>query len=392
MNIQLAIESLIKYGEKIGLERYEPMGVMALKLHEGAYLLTKPGISLDKISESDISGLNMDEGKIGRLFKSRPEITSVIFIRSGNAIELANKKTIIKPALDDLAQIIGIDVKVAESFDDKDINYALKNRNGCYIKNEGLFAMGRTLEEAFSASRILEKSAYVELMAINFGGTRPIKKFDCKRMNKFYRDSYSKVNRDESYISKEYDEKEELLRKQIVECGKIMTDEGLVQGTWGNISIRLDDNSMLVTPSGMEYHALTLEDIVKVDMESLDYGRQRKPTCESSLHSKVLKTRKDFNAVIHTHSYECSVYAATGKTLKLSDEGRKIVAKDVIVVPHAMPGTNKLAKLVANAMIDRDACIMANHGLVCGGSSLAETLNKCRLMEKEAKEIIDKRL
>ncbi|HKK96043.1 MAG TPA: class II aldolase/adducin family protein [Anaerovoracaceae bacterium] len=392
MNIQIAIENLIKYGKRIGLERYEPIGFMAVKLHEGAYLLTKSGMNLSEMAENDINGLNMDEGKIGRLLKSRTEINAIIFIRSNNAIELSKVKDSIKPSLDDLAQIIGVDAKVAKSFDDDDINYALKNRNGCYIKNEGLFAMGRSLEEAFAATRILEKSAYVELMSDKVGEIKPIKKFDCSRMNKFYRTSYSQVNRESDFETVTFDEKEKALREDIVECGVKMADEGLVQGTWGNISIRLDDKSILVTPSGMDYHSLGVNDIVRLNIDTMDCGKQRKPTCECDLHSKVLKNKANCKAVIHTHSYECSVFAATGKSLKLEGEIERIVGGDVDVISHAMPGTNKLAKLVSKAMSQKNACIMANHGLVCAGANLYETLDMCRELEKEAKKNIESRI
>ena len=138
----------------------------------------------------------------------------------------------------------------------------------------------------------------------------------------------------------------------------------------------------------MDYHSLSTDDIVKLDVDNMEYGKQRKPTCESGLHSRVLKNRNDCNAVIHTHSYECSVFASTGKTLKLDGEIRENIGGDVSVIPHAMPGTNKLAKVVAKAMTEKNACIMANHGLVCTGKSLSEALDMCRELEKEAKQNI----
>lgn len=388
MNIQIAIENLVKYAHILGEEKYSTIGFMALKLDEEAYLLTRSGIELKTVKETDINGYNMDEGKVGRLFKAKPDINALIFLRTDCSIDISKKTDVIKPSLDDLAQIIGLDVKVAKNFSDEELMDAIIKRNGCYIRGEGILSLGHSLEEAFAAIRILEKSAYVELMSEGIGPINHISKLDCYRMRRFYKNTYSKMNKESLFKAPIYDKNEGKVRRKIVECGIIMAEEGLVQGTWGNISSRLDDKYMLVTPSGMDYHKITEDDIVKVDINTMDHADQRKPTSEKGVHSAILKMKPDCNAVIHTHSYECSVFAATGKELKVDDEIKNLTLGDIQVISHAMPGTSRLTKGVVKAMENKNACIMANHGVVCCGEDLKQVLNMCRDLEKAANKII----
>lgn len=388
MNIQIAIENLVRQGQRLGEERYSTIGFMAVKLDEEAYLLTKTDADLKLLTETDINGYNMNDGKIGRLFKARPDISAMFFLRTDCSIDISKKTDLIKPSLDDLAQIIGIDVKVAKNFSDEELIEAIGKRNGCFIREEGMLALGHSIEETFAAVRILEKSAYVELMSEGIGPINHISKFDCSRMNKFYNKTYSKTNRDSNYIKPAYDKKEAKKRKEIVDYGIKMADEGLVQGTWGNISVRLDDKHMLVTPSGMDYHSISTDDIVKVNMDTMDYGEQRKPTSEKGVHSAILKMKPNCNAVIHTHSYECSVFAATGKELEVEDKVKVSTLGNIEVIAHAMPGTKRLTKGVVKAMENRNACIMANHGVICCGEDLKQVLDMCRALEKAANKVI----
>lgn len=106
---------------------------------------------------------------------------------------------------------------------------------------------------------------------------------------------------------------EKYLREALVRCGKALVEKGLVQGTWGNISVRLDEKYMLTTPSGLDYMRLTPDDMVKVDIDTLKYEGDKKPTSEKGLHGAIYKNREDIGAVIHTHSKYCSVFAAAGR-------------------------------------------------------------------------------
>ena len=101
-------------------------------------------------------------------------------------------------------------------------------------------------------------------------------------------------------------DKEQLnsLKEQILKGGKRLLAEGLVARTWGNISIRVNDTFMLITPSGRPYEELTQEDIVLVNYHTSKYEGNVKPSSEKELHCEIYRTRKKVNAVIHTHQID----------------------------------------------------------------------------------------
>ncbi len=90
-------------------------------------------------------------------------------------------------------------------------------------------------------------------------------------------------------------------RAIVCDAGKRLLREGLVAGTWGNVSIRISPDEMIVTPGGLEYESLSAEDMVKVNIFSLKYSGKLKPTSELKLHAKIYQKRKNISAVIHTH-------------------------------------------------------------------------------------------
>lgn len=182
------------------------------------------------------------------------------------------------------------------------------------------------------------------------------------------------------------------LREAIVACGRKLVATGLVQGTWGNIAVRLDERNMLVTPSGLDYLSLTVDDIVKVDIETLAYASRRKPTSEKKLHQAVLRARPDVGAVVHTHSPDCSVIAAAGTTLPaMTEEMRSLVGDGARTAAHALPSTGKLSKVALAALEGRNACLLANHGVLCCGRDLDEAYRVCEVMEEAAGRLIAER-
>ena len=89
-------------------------------------------------------------------------------------------------------------------------------------------------------------------------------------------------------------------RELLVEYGRRLLADGLVQGTWGNISVRLDDQYMICTPSGLDYDRVGPEDMVLVDFHTLKYEGNRKPTSEKGLHAGIYDMRPyPFQVLLH---------------------------------------------------------------------------------------------
>ena len=180
------------------------------------------------------------------------------------------------------------------------------------------------------------------------------------------------------------------LRRQLVEYGKELLELGLVQGTWGNLSVRLSNRYMITTPSGRDYTALTPRDMVKVDIKTLTYGDGGKPTSEKGLHAGVYELRRDVGAVIHTHSKYCSIFAAAGKPMHITDHDLAEKTGELIyIADYAFAGTKALTKNVLKALGQRAGVIMSNHGMLCCGRDLPDAFEKAEAMEEAARRYIE---
>ncbi len=166
-----------------------------------------------------------------------------------------------------------------------------------------------------------------------------------------------------------------------------MAQLGLVVGTAGNVSVRLDSESgrdiMAVTPSGASYDGLTCDDVVVTDFEVEPLEGELPPSSESLLHVGIYQRRPDVHAVVHTHSIYSSVLAVSGIDLPpVIDEVVVYVGGAVKVSEYGFPGSPELANNVCDALAFKKAAFIANHGAVAVGKSLEEALSICLLVER----------
>ncbi|MFN8254429.1 MAG: class II aldolase/adducin family protein [Bacteroidales bacterium] len=182
----------------------------------------------------------------------------------------------------------------------------------------------------------------------------------------------------------------ENLKLQIIEAGKRLLQEGLVSRTWGNISIRVDEKFMLITPSGREYEGLTPDDIVIVNYHTSKYEGNVKPSSEKELHCEIYRNRKDVQAIIHTHQMNASTVAAARREVPpVLDDMAQLIGPSIKVANYAISGTSWIARNVVKALKGRNAALMANHGAVCVGRNLDEAFTVCQVLEKACKAFIE---
>ncbi len=180
------------------------------------------------------------------------------------------------------------------------------------------------------------------------------------------------------------------LKNQIIEAGKRLLKEGLVARTWGNVSIRIDENFMLVTPCGRQYEDLMPADIVLVNYHTSKYEGTVKPSSEKELHCEIYRTRKEVNAVIHTHQMNASTVAAARREVPpILDDMAQIIGPSVRVADYALPSTKKIVTKTVKALKGRNAALMANHGAVCIGRDMEEAFVVCQVLEKACKAFIE---
>jgi Ribulose-5-phosphate 4-epimerase and related epimerases and aldolases len=178
-------------------------------------------------------------------------------------------------------------------------------------------------------------------------------------------------------------------RKLVVEAGQALVQEGLVQGTWGNVSMRISPTLMAITPTGSDYLRMKAEDIVLVDLETGE-ASGGKPSSEKGLHAAIYKARPEICAVIHTHSLSASTCAAAHREVPpVLDDLAQIVGPSLRVADYALPGTAKMGKVVLKALKGRMAALMANHGAVALGRTMEEALVCARVLEKGCRVFIE---
>ncbi|MCY3412533.1 MAG: class II aldolase/adducin family protein [Candidatus Heimdallarchaeota archaeon] len=178
-------------------------------------------------------------------------------------------------------------------------------------------------------------------------------------------------------------------KEAVAEAGRRLIREGLVAGTWGNISIRVGD-VMVITPSGVDYETATADDMVVVNIETMEYKHTLKPSSEKKLHAEIYKTRKDINAVVHSHSMNASTVAAARREVPpILDDMAQIIGPSIRVAKYALPSTKKIVKETVKALKGRFAALMANHGAIAIGRDLDEAFTVAIIMEKACKAFIE---
>ncbi len=160
-------------------------------------------------------------------------------------------------------------------------------------------------------------------------------------------------------------------RDAVVRFGLKMVASGLTTGTGGNLSI-IDRNSgtVAVSPSGIEYAALTPRDVVLTDLQGNVIDGGAKPSSELGFHLCLYHRRKDVQAVVHTHSPYAVTMACLGWEIPAVHYLVAFAGKKVPLAPYATFGSPKLAETVAEYIGDYNALLLANHGLVAVGTSM----------------------
>lgn len=173
------------------------------------------------------------------------------------------------------------------------------------------------------------------------------------------------------------------IRQKVCDAGRQLLREGLVARTWGNVSMRVNDTQMMITPSGRPYDELTPNDMVLVDIYTLKYEGKIKPSSELKLHCQVYKNRAHIRAVIHTHQMNASIVAAAQMEVEVIDETHQKIlgGKRIKTAPYALPNTKKITVESERAIEQANAALMANHGVVCIGENLENVFEVARTLE-----------
>ncbi len=404
-----SIENIIEYGKKLSRMDFAVGNNPRIFLQDGMNVYaTHTNADMSRLEPDDIQEI----GAGADSFKSALLGTGyrAMIISQPEYVSMCIEDSLTIPAvLDDMAMIVGTKVEIVPE-DRFSMLRALKKSSAVMTTNGNLVTCGRNLYEAATCLLVLEKNAEIFVDADFLGGAKPVNPVMGQIERAVYQYKYSKKEMEkqsakevgsealETEGSKEASEsearetntaelqwtpEEERLRNAVVEYGKKLVTCGLVQGTWGNLSVRLDDEYMLCTPSGRDYAGILPEEIVKVKIDTLEYSGSIKPTSEKSFHAGIYRSRSDVNAIIHTHSKFACVFAACGLSFKTT-------SGDVIECASYGPsGTGILSRNVKEAIGENKGCLMKNHGMVAVGNSLPDAFRNAENIENAAKGRID---
>ena len=177
---------------------------------------------------------------------------------------------------------------------------------------------------------------------------------------------------------------EEYARVRLTEVCKLLYDRNLTVSAGGNMSVRLNDKEVLITPSGRNKGMLSPDDMVKIDMKGnvLSGG---KPSIEHKFHLALYKRNPGTNAIVHCHPLHCVALAVKGDRIRsgLTPEG-VILLGDVPMVEYRTPGSAALVKEVEKHHMC-NAMLMARHGALTQGGTLEEAYNRMEELEFQAR-------
>jgi L-fuculose-phosphate aldolase len=164
------------------------------------------------------------------------------------------------------------------------------------------------------------------------------------------------------------------LRRDLVDCARMLFARGLLSQTSGNISVRAGEDRMLITPASMPYHTMQAEDLVLTGLDGAVVSGHFRPSSEVPLHVAVYAARPDLQAIVHTHSPLATTFAVLRQAIPAVHYMVSTLDQSAVrVVPYALFGSDELAANVSTTFVaPARAVLLANHGVVVGGATLAQ--------------------
>lgn len=178
------------------------------------------------------------------------------------------------------------------------------------------------------------------------------------------------------------------IKKQICEIGKRIYNQGMVAANDGNISVKLNDNEFLCTPTGVSKGFMTPEYICKVDADGkvIQANPGFKPSSEIKMHMRVYKQRPDVMSVVHAHPVYATSFAIAGIPLTQPIMPEAVIALGCVpIADYGTPSTEEIPDAVEKYLQSFDAVLLENHGALTYSDSLLNAYHKMESVEFYAK-------
>lgn len=175
-------------------------------------------------------------------------------------------------------------------------------------------------------------------------------------------------------------------REDIVKVGRLVFEKGWVAANDGNISLRLDAERLLCTPTGVCKGMMHPDDLIICDNKGNKISGKRERTSEILMHLTVYDLRPDIKAVVHAHPPVATGFATAGRPLNLALLPEVIIGLGCVpLAGYGLPGTTELTEPMLPYIPKYDALLMANHGAVCYGADVFQAYFRMETMEHFAR-------
>jgi L-fuculose-phosphate aldolase len=179
---------------------------------------------------------------------------------------------------------------------------------------------------------------------------------------------------------------EQQLRDSIIQVGRLCWEKGWVAANDGNLSVRLDAEQILCTPTGVSKGMMAPEDLIIVDPEGRKLAGSREKTTELSMHLAIYALRPDVNAIVHCHPPVATGFAAAGRMLNQAVLPEVIVALGCVpLAAYGLPGTEELTRPMLPFIPKYNAILLQNHGVTCYGEDLMRAFSLMETVEHSAR-------
>jgi L-fuculose-phosphate aldolase len=185
---------------------------------------------------------------------------------------------------------------------------------------------------------------------------------------------------------------ERKLRQDLARFGKMLHSMGFVAATDGNLSVRLDEDRVLVTPTCFSKGMMRPEDMVVVDLHGKKLSGAYNPSSEIVMHLTIYRMRPDVGAVVHAHPCTATGFASAGIALDEPLCSEIVITLGAVpLAPYATTGTMELSDSLRPFIPYHDAILMANHGVVTYGEDLCRAYMRMEAVEHYAKIVMTTR-
>ena len=177
------------------------------------------------------------------------------------------------------------------------------------------------------------------------------------------------------------------IKEQILHVCRRLYERNMVASNDGNVTVRVGEDRIIATPSGMSKGFLTADDLVLADMEGkVIEGRDRSITSEIRIYTQIYRRRPDVKAAVHAHPLYATAYAAAGRTVDTQVLPESALSLGpVALVPYATPGTSGLADQIERFLDKHEVFLLVNHGALALGANVLEAYHRMECLEHTAR-------